>query len=97
MRCYYSGVGPMFGRSHTHHKGVAGGRWLKRAVKTARVFKPNLQKVKILENGNLKSVFLAAKVIKRIKKDILEGKKPVLTIPHLEKALKKQMEKQVKA
>ena len=88
MRCYHSGVGAVFGRSHTHHKGVAGGRWIKRAVKTQRIFKPNLQKVTILENGITKRVFLATKVIKRVKKDLREGVKPQLIIPHLVKSVK---------
>jgi ribosomal protein L28 len=86
MRCYISGTGAIFGRSHTHHKGVAGGRWIKRAVKTQRVFKPNLQKVTILENGVTKRVFVTTKVIKRVKKDLIDGVKPNVTIPHLEKA-----------
>lgn len=80
MPCYYSGKKAMFGRSHTHHRGVAGGRWKKRAQKTQRIFKPNLIKVKIIENGSVKSVKLAAKVLKRIKKDILDGKRPFLTL-----------------
>lgn len=87
MRCYVTGVGPLFGRSHTHHKGVAGGRWIKRAVKTQRVFKPNLQKVTIEEEGKLKKVFVSTRVIKRVKKDLREGKKPMVKIPHLEKSI----------
>lgn len=70
----------MFGRSHTHHRGVAGGRWKKRAQKTQRIFKPNLIRVKIIEEGKIKSVKLAAKVLKRIKKDIADGKRPFLTL-----------------
>jgi len=78
--CYHCGKGVLFGRSHTHHRGVAGGRWKKRAPKTRRIFKPNLQKVTILENGKEKQVKLCAKCIKRIKKDIKDGEKPFLTI-----------------
>lgn len=70
----------MHGRSHTHHRGVAGGRWKKRAQKTQRLFKPNLIRVKIIEDGNVKSVKLASKVLKRIRKDIADGKKPFLTL-----------------
>lgn len=70
----------MFGRSHTHHRGVAGGRWKKRAQKTQRIFKPNLHSVLILEDGKLIRVKLASKVIKRVKKDIQDGKKPFLDI-----------------
>lgn len=66
----------MYGRTHTHHRGVAGGRWKKRAQKVNRVFKPNLQTVRIIEDGMVKRVRLATKVIKRVKKDIADGKKP---------------------
>lgn len=31
------------GRQSRHHKGVAGKQWAKRAPKTLRVYKPNLQ------------------------------------------------------
>ena len=78
--CYHCGKTVLFGRSHTHHRGVAGGRWKKRAPKTRRIFYPNLQKVTILEKGREKQVKLCAKCIKRIKKDLKEGKKPFLTL-----------------
>lgn len=66
----------MYGRSHTHHRGVAGGRWKKRAPKTQRLFKPNLQKVTIMFEGAEKSVRLCAKCLKRIRKDVRDGVKP---------------------
>jgi len=78
--CYHCGKTVLFGRTHTHHRGVAGGRWKKRAPKTRRIFRPNLQKVTILEKGKKKQVKLCAKCIKRIKKDLKEGKKPFLTL-----------------
>jgi len=78
--CYYCGKTVLFGRSHTHHRGVAGGRWKKRAPKTRRIFRPNLQKVTILENGKEKRINLCTKCLKRIKKDIKDGKKPFLTL-----------------
>ncbi|MCA9372353.1 mitochondrial large ribosomal subunit protein bL28m [Candidatus Woesebacteria bacterium] len=66
----------MKGRSHTHHRGVAGGRWKKRAQKTLRAFRPNLQNVSIELNGEVTRVKLCAKCMKRIKKDMQEGKQP---------------------
>jgi ribosomal protein L28 len=78
--CYHCGKTVLFGRSHTHHRGVAGGRWKKRAPKTRRIFRPNLQKATILEKNKEKKVKLCAKCIKRIKKDLKEGKKPFLTL-----------------
>jgi len=89
--CYHCGKTVLFGRSHTHHRGVAGGRWKKRAPKTRRIFRPNLQKVTILEKGKEKQVKLCAKCIKRIKKDLKEGKKPFLTLAT--KVLPKKEEK----
>jgi len=79
-KCYISGVGKMFGRSHTHHPGVAGGRWKKRAQKTARIFAPNLQKVLIYEDGQVKRVNLQTKVVKRVRFDIANGKRPKVEI-----------------
>ena len=75
----------MLGRSHTHHRGVAGGRWKKRAPKTNRTFKANLQKVTVVFESQKASVKLCAKCIKRIKKDIADGKKPILMLEHLVK------------
>lgn len=82
--CYHCGKGIIFGRRHTHHRGVAGGRWKKRAPKTRRIFRPNLQHVDIVEDGEVKKVRLCAKCLKRIKKDLREGKSPFLTLAKLQ-------------
>jgi len=79
-RCYITGVGNMYGRSHTHHRGVAGGRWKKRAQKTARLFKPNLQTVSIIELGVRKQVKITAKALKRVKKDMADGVTPAVIL-----------------
>lgn len=78
--CYHCGKKVLFGRSHTHHRGVAGGRWKKRAQKTRRIFKVNFIRSTIIENGKEKRVKLCAKCVKRIKKDIKDGKKPFLQL-----------------
>ncbi|NMB84299.1 hypothetical protein GYA28_03340 [Candidatus Roizmanbacteria bacterium] len=80
MPCFYCHKGLLYGRSHTHHRGVAGGRWKKRAPKTQRVFEPNLQRIDIVEKGEVQRVKLCTKCLKRIKKDTAEGKKPFLTL-----------------
>lgn len=80
--CYHCGKGLLFGRSHTHHRGVAGGRWKKRAQKTQRIFEPNLQKVEIMLDGVQKRVNLCTKCLKRIKKDLTDGKRPFLQLAH---------------
>lgn len=84
MECYHCGKTIIFGRSHTHHRGVAGGRWKKRAPKTRKIFSPNLQRFTILIEDKKKQVKLCAKCVKRIRKDIREGKKPFLNIVKFE-------------
>ena len=98
--CYWSGKKALFGRSHTHHRGVAGGRWKKRAPKTQRIFMPNLHSVLIVEEGETKRVKLASKVLKRIRKDIADGKRPFLHVVKYEplmKIAKEQREEAKKA
>ncbi len=56
------------GSSQKHKRGVAGKRWLHRAPKTPRIFKPNLQRVTVLIGNEKKKIRLCAKCIKRIKK-----------------------------
>jgi len=83
--CYHCGKGIIYGRSHTHHRGVAGGRWKKRAPKTRRIFEPNLQHFEIVENGVKKRVKLCTKCVKRVRKDTTEGVRPFLTLSILQK------------
>ncbi len=78
--CYHCKKGILYGRSHTHHRGVAGGRWKKRAPKTQRIFHPNLQRMNIIEEGVEKRIKLCTKCLKRIKKDIKDGVKPFLQL-----------------
>lgn len=44
--CDNCGRGVQYGETGRHGRGVAGGRWKKRAQKTRKVFKPNLHKWK---------------------------------------------------
>lgn len=80
MKCFHCEKGVMHGRSHTHHRGVAGGRWKKRAQKTQKIFKPNLQPIVVINQGKEQRVRLCMKCLKRVKKDITDGKKPFLTL-----------------
>lgn len=82
MECYYCGKRAQYGHSHTHHRGVAGGRWKKRAQKTNRIFKPNLQIVSIIVAGDTTRVKLCAKCMKRIKKDLGEKKTPFVELAY---------------
>lgn len=99
-KCYHCGKGILYGRSHTHHRGVAGGRWKKRAVKTQRLFAPNLKKTYIVEKGKIIRVKLCTKCLKRIKKDIKDGVKPFITLARTvsrKPAVKDEKKKVVKA
>lgn len=66
--CEICGKKSTVGSSQIHGRGVAGKRWLKRAPKTRRVFKPNLQNITLLISGETKKMRICAKCIKRIKK-----------------------------
>lgn len=95
MPCYHCGKGVLYGRSHTHHRGVAGGRWKKRAPKTQRIFQPNLQRMGIIENNKEVRVELCTKCLKRIKKDIVDGVRPFLQLAQyqVKKASKPKVKK----
>ena len=57
------------GGQHTHHTGVAGGQWKKRAQTTRRGFAPNLHWVSLPIGGVMTRVHACAKCIKRVKFD----------------------------
>lgn len=90
--CFVCGKGTVMGRSHTHHRGVAGGRWKKRAVKTQRAFKPNLQRVSVILEDVKLSVKMCTKCIKRVKKDVSEDKKPIVMLAHVKAPVTKTPE-----
>ena len=58
------------GRQHTHHTGVAGGQWKKRAQTTLRSFAPNLHRVTLTIKGSKITVRACAKCIKRARFDL---------------------------
>lgn len=59
----------VYGNQSTHGRGVAGKRWKKRAQKTPRVFKPNLQKIAVTINGKSAQMRLCASCISRFRKE----------------------------
>jgi large subunit ribosomal protein L28 len=65
--CEICGKHKTIGRSQQHRRGVAGRRWKKRAQKTPRVFKPNLQKKTVVVAGDKKQMKICTKCIKRIR------------------------------
>ena len=88
--CFNCKKGTVKGASHTHHRGVAGGRWRKRAPHTVRSFFANLQRVTIMIGKTEKKVNVCTKCLKRIKKDLTEGILPSLNV---KKNLKKEVKK----
>lgn len=66
--CKICGKKTAVGSSQKHRRGVAGKRWMNRAQKTRRVFKPNLQRVTLNIAGDVKKMRICGKCIKRIKK-----------------------------
>ncbi len=58
------------GRQHTHHTGVAGGQWKKRAQVTGRVFRANLHWVSLPVAGDMTRMRLCTDCSSRIKFDL---------------------------
>lgn len=58
------------GGQHTHHAGVAGGQWKKRAPTTVRGFSPNLHWVTLPMNGIATRLHACTKCIKRVRFDL---------------------------
>ncbi len=67
--CDNCGKKVIVGRTQKHHRGVAGKRWKRRAQKTARTFRPNLQKATILVSGKSTQMRICTKCLKRFKKE----------------------------
>lgn len=59
----------VYGRQSTHGRGVAGKRWKKRAQKTVRTFKPNLQKIAVTIGAKKMQMKLCTSCISRFRKD----------------------------
>jgi len=79
----------MIGRSHRHHKGVAGGKWRQRAQKTPKVFKPNLHVFKGFLKGQKGKWLLCTKCLRKVKaeqpkpkakKEVLSADNPPKTV-----------------
>jgi large subunit ribosomal protein L28 len=63
-KCEVCGKTPQFGHNVSHSN-----------RKTNRQFKPNIQRVKIMENGRLVSKYMCAKCIRTMSKDVALGEK----------------------
>ncbi len=83
--CYYTGKKPKLGK-RIARRGIAkksGGIGLKTTGITVRRFSPNLQSVKVIENGTVKRVRVSANYLKtgRVVKAPKRNWKPEATTP----------------
>ncbi len=67
-RCDRCNKGKLVGRSHRHHRGVAGGQWKQKAQTTIKVSKPNLHRFNGVLNGVKGSYRLCTKCLRTVKK-----------------------------
>ncbi len=67
--CDYCGKGVQYGGTHTHGRGVAGGRWKKKASVTRKVFKPNLHAASVEVSGKILKMRLCTKCLRKLRKD----------------------------
>ena len=67
--CDNCGKAIVYGRQSTHGRGVAGKRWKKRAQKTLKIFKPNLQKIAVVVNEKRMQMKLCTSCISRFRKE----------------------------
>lgn len=65
--CALCKKGSQYGRSSTHHRGVAGAQWKKRAQKTLKLFRPNLHVYHMSVDGVRVKVKLCTKCLRKIK------------------------------
>lgn len=68
-RCDRCGKGSFRGHNVKHHRGVAGGQWKRKAPKTKKVSKPNLQTAWVVEAGQRVKKRLCTRCLKMVKKE----------------------------
>lgn len=67
-KCQYCEKQVQYGETHTHGRGVAGGRWKKRAQRTRKVFKPNLHMATVEVGGKDVKMRLCVKCLRKLRK-----------------------------
>jgi len=65
--CDYCGKGVQYGETGSHHRGVAGAQWKRRAQRTRKVFKPNLHAARIPVGKDLIKMRLCTKCLRKLK------------------------------
>lgn len=72
--CEHCGRGIQVGRHIRHHRGVAGGRWKRKAPVTGRLWLPNLHVARVVEAGNVVRRRLCTKCLRRAERPKLVKK-----------------------
>lgn len=67
FRCFLCGRRNQYGETGKHGRGIAGGRWKKRAPKTPKLFKPNLHAYRMMVEGVSKKVKLCTKCLRMVR------------------------------
>jgi ribosomal protein L28 len=67
-RCDLCGKTRIFGNTQTHHRGVAGGQWKRKAPKTQKIFNPNLHVAWVVNDGTRKRLHLCTKCLRIVRK-----------------------------
>ena len=83
LKCDQCGKGVVFTTIQRHKRGVAGGRWKKRAQKSRKIIKPNLQAYRGLLNGKQGKWKLCTRCLRTLKRGprIKKEKKEKKTAP----------------
>lgn len=70
--CEITGRKTSFGGNHKHRRGSSGGggMWAFKAPNTKRKWKPNLRKVKLEVNGQVRRVKVSMKAYKKLRKSV---------------------------
>ena len=64
-QCDYCGKSKMFGRDIRHKHSIG---WALRAPKKSRVFKPNVQKTRVMVNGAARRVNICTRCLRTLQK-----------------------------
>jgi large subunit ribosomal protein L28 len=94
--CDYCGKGIQTGRNIRHKRGVAGGRWKRKAQRTPRQWLPNIHSVRVVEEGKVVRRRLCTKCLRRAERPKPKMKEEPKEIGKKEKIEVKREEKKVK-
>lgn len=89
-KCQVCGKKKAIGRDSKHRRGVASKKFARRARKSSKTFKPNIQKTTITVGGLKMKVRLCTSCLKKIRGKVAEEKKEKPAEPVKEKETKRE-------